>query len=80
MKLSDRKRKYIKDESARSIARVVVIVVLWTGLGLAWWVWPAGVTDIPLQDAPSGTLAWAIGALLIALLTIAIVVKAWRDI
>ena len=70
----------MRDESARRIARVVVTVLLVIGLGLAYWVWPAGITDMPLRDVPLGTLLWAIGAVLVALLTIAIVVRAWRDI
>ena len=78
--MSDWKRKYTRDESARTAARVVVTILLALGLGLAYWIWPAGFTDPAHGDVPLGSLLWAIGSVVVALLTIMMVVRAWRDL
>jgi O-antigen/teichoic acid export membrane protein len=78
--VSDWKHKYTSDESAKTVARVVVTILLAFGLGLACWIWPTGFTDPAHGDVPLGSLLWAIGSVLVALLTIMMVVRAWRDL
>jgi hypothetical protein len=67
------------DPAARRAGRVVAVVLSLLGLGIASWAWPDGITDH--VAAPLGTeeLFWAVVAVLVALLTGTMAVRAWRD-
>lgn len=78
--MSQEKRRYLTDESARRLTRPVVTVLLLVGLALAFWVWPEGITDKPFGDVSLSELLEAGAAVLVGLFTFAVVARAWLDL
>jgi len=57
----------------RMVVRIVATALLVLGLALAWWIWPVGVED------PEDRLIWQSGAILVCLVTLVVVLKAWLE-
>jgi len=78
--MSDEKRKYLPDDSGHGMARPMLTVLLVMGAGIAYWVWPDGITERPLAETSLADLVQAGGALLVGLFTVAVAVRAWFDL
>jgi hypothetical protein len=48
------------------IARIIGVFVFGLGLWIAFLVWPAGITDLPLGAITLGSLLWALLSVVIA--------------
>ena len=70
----------MRDEATRRVGRAVVMVLSLVGLAIAYWAWPDGIADHAPAAPGTEELFWAAVAVLVALLTTAMAVKAWRDI
>lgn len=78
--MTQEKRKYLSDESAHTMARPVVTALLAVGLGLAYWVWPEGITDKAFAEVALSELLEAAASVLVGLFTLGVVVRAWLDL
>jgi integral membrane sensor domain MASE1 len=77
--MSEEKRKYLAHDAGHGMTRPVVTVLLAMGIGIAYWVWPDGITDKSFGDIPASDLVQAAGAVLVGLFTVAVAVRAWFD-
>lgn len=77
--MSEEKRKYLADESGHGMARPMVTVLVIMGIAIAYWVWPEGITEQPLDEIPMSDLVQALGSLLVGLFTLGVAVRAWLD-
>ena len=75
--MSEWRRKYTRDKSARGAARVVALVVLAVGLALAYWLWPAAGAE--MRDAPLEAFLWRSASLGVLVFTMVVVIRAWLD-
>lgn len=77
--MREQKRKYLASNHGDGMARPMATVMLVLGIGIAYWVWPDGITDRPFADIPLSDLVQAAGSLLVGLLTVGVAVRAWLD-
>jgi len=71
--------KFVSNESAQAKVRVMAAVLLGIGAAAAYWVWPAGITDLPLAAITFGALLRAGASSVIVLLVLAMVALLWAD-
>jgi hypothetical protein len=69
----------VSNESAQARVRVMAAVLLGIGVAIAYWVWPAGITDLPLTQITFGSFirVAASGAITLAALVMAALL--WAD-
>jgi hypothetical protein len=53
-------------------------VVLALGLAFAYWIWPTGITNLPLASITLGALLQAVSSVLTALVSLWIAVSLWK--
>jgi len=70
----------MNDPAARRAGRVVAVVLSLLGLAIAYWAWPDGITDHVAAASGTEEWFWAVVAVLVALLTGTMAVRAWRDL
>ena len=78
--MSDEKRKYLADDTPFGMTRPVVTVLVAMGVVIAYWVWPDGITEVPIEEIPISELIQAAGSVLVAILTLVIALRAWLDL
>ena len=71
--MSEPDGKYMSNESAQRVVWAVASVLLGIGWIVAYWVWPSGITDLPLASITFGELLRAIASGVIALITLGFV-------
>lgn len=69
----------MRDEAARRVGRVVAIVLSLVGIGIAYWAWPDAIMGHGPAAPGAEELFWASVAVLVAVLTGAMAIRAWRD-
>ncbi len=52
--------------SEHATVRTVGAIVFSIGLAVAYWIWPSGITDLPLASISFGSLLRAMGAAVVA--------------
>ena len=75
--MDEPERKFVSNEEAQATTRIVATVLLAIGWAVAYWVWPAGITDLPLAAVKVGALLQAIASGVIALVTLCLVALLW---
>jgi hypothetical protein len=70
-------RKFVSNEEAQATVRRFALIPLAIGFAAAYWVWPAGIADVPLAAVTFGALMHAIGSGLIVLATLVVVAMLW---
>lgn len=70
--MNEPEQKYVTNEQAQAVARVIAVILLALGFGAAYWAWPSGITDLPLGSVTIGQLLWALASGAIVLITIGI--------
>ena len=71
--------KFVSNDRAKWTARVTAAVFLGIGWAAAYWVWPAGITDLPLAAIKFGALLRAIASGAIAIVTLGLGAMLWAD-
>jgi hypothetical protein len=75
--MDEPERKFVSNEEAQATTRMVATVLLAIGFVIAYWVWPAGITDLPLAAVTFGALLRAIASGVMALVTLYLVALFW---
>ena len=75
--MSDQDGKFITNEQAQAATRKVAVIVLVVGLAVACWVWPDGITALPLSSITLGALLRAIASGSIGLIFLFIAAMFW---
>ena len=75
--MSDQDGKFITNEQAQAATRKVAVIVLVVGLAVAYWVWPEGITALPLASITFGALLRAIASGAISLIFLFVAVMFW---
>jgi hypothetical protein len=66
--------KFVSNDSAPLAVWVVAAVLLAIGLAIAYWVWPAGITDLTLANITFGVFLRAAASGAIGLVALVMVV------
>ena len=74
------KRKYLAEDAPFGMTRPVVTVLVTMGVVIAYWVWPEGITEVPIEEIPMSELIQAAGSVLVAILTVVVALRAWLDL
>lgn len=69
--------EFVSNESAQASVRVMAVILFCIGLAIAYWVWPAGITNIPLVQITFGALLWAAASAAITLATLIMAALLW---
>ena len=72
-------RKFVSNEKAQAGVRVIATVLLAVGWAIAYWVWPSGITDLPLTAIKFGALLLAMASGVIAIVTTGIATLLWME-
>ncbi len=76
----EQKRKYLAEETPFGMTRPVVTVLVTMGVVIAYWVWPEGITEGPIEEISVSEFIQAAGAVLVAILTVVVALRAWLDL
>jgi len=71
--------KFVSNESAQTTVRLIALIPLFLGLAAAYWIWPAGIADVPLAAITIGVLFRVIASGVIAFFTLYVVAMLWVD-
>ena len=78
--MSEPNGKFVSNEQARATTAIVGIILLGIALGIAYWIWPEGITDLPLGAITLGQFLRAGAAIVVAFIPLSFLLGVILDI
>ena len=75
--MNEQNEAYTTNEKADSTARAFGVVLLCMGVGIAYLVWPSGITDTTLAAMTFGALLRAVAAIAIGVVSLVAAAMFW---
>lgn len=70
---------YRSNESVQAGVRKLAAILFGIGLAIAYWLWPDGITNLPLAQITFGTLLWAAASCATMLAALVMAILLWID-